>query len=183
MPPPSKKRSHEDIIAETDPIQSSATIVGDVDLLDSQNEPSIPQANPPASEFPSTLAHTMDRPVTPVPSMPPPSNKPPQSAQRVPKSQVTQQQTPESEGLATRTARKTQSSDETIGNHDEERSQDIPSSPSDPQDEIEDFDWSDLQLRYHNRMIELNAKEQGIFAEFNDLCGVGTFWPTSLLQS
>lgn len=49
-----------------------------------------------------------------------------------------------------------------------------PGSPtlSDPQDKIEDFDWNDLQQRYHDKIAQLDATEHSILGEFGKLCDV-----------
>ena len=49
-----------------------------------------------------------------------------------------------------------------------------PGSPtlSDPQDKIEDFDWNDLQQRYHDKIAQLDAMEHSILGEFGKLCDV-----------
>jgi hypothetical protein len=65
---------------------------------------------------------------------------------------------------------------------DEEDIAEQPDSPmldSEPQDQIEAFDWDELQCRYHKKMGELNAKEDGIMNEFNGLCDASL--PASIL--
>lgn len=42
----------------------------------------------------------------------------------------------------------------------------------DPQDKIEDLDWTDLEQRYHDKMRQLNETEQSIMSEFHGLCQV-----------
>lgn len=67
---------------------------------------------------------------------------------------------------------------------DEEDDVEQPDSPmldSEPQDQIEVFDWDELQRRYHEKMEQLNATEDGIMNEFNSLCDASR--PTSMLFS
>lgn len=52
---------------------------------------------------------------------------------------------------------------------------DSPMQDAEPQDQIETFDWDAHSHRYHTKMDELNAKENGILNEFNDLCDVSLF--------
>ncbi|KAK5112500.1 hypothetical protein LTR62_004257 [Meristemomyces frigidus] len=48
--------------------------------------------------------------------------------------------------------------------------------PSDPQEPIPEFDWTDLESRYHNKMADLKKNEDEIYKEFNDLCNFFNVW-------
>ena len=63
-------------------------------------------------------------------------------------------------------------SDDTIPDESESDSEGPPT-PSEPHIKIDEFDWSDLEHRYHVKMDELGRKEQDIYAEFGALCTVG----------
>jgi hypothetical protein len=57
-----------------------------------------------------------------------------------------------------------------------------PESPpiSDPEEKIEDFEWRDLESRYHSKVEELNAKEADVMFEFNSLCQASALCFTSV---
>ena len=60
-------------------------------------------------------------------------------------------------------------------------SQEVPSS-DDVEDELGDFDWTDLQVRYHERMAELNAQEHTLSQEYRRLCDVRRSSPFIMIQ-
>lgn len=47
-----------------------------------------------------------------------------------------------------------------------------PVEPSDPKEPIDDFDWDELEKRFHGKMIECRHVEEEIYEEFNNLLEV-----------
>lgn len=172
MPPPSRKRSHEDMRDEREnAIKSSATAVGDVDLTASQVKPSDSQTDSSATALHNIPANTsMAPPPNPTLNMQPPSQKPSRSGQGTVRTQTQQSHTSQPEKASNDTMSKLvedSGSSDTIPDDGESAGT---ATPSEPQDRIEDFDWEDLQRRYHSRMHELNDEERAIFDEFDALC-------------
>ncbi|KAK6398025.1 hypothetical protein LTR65_003105 [Meristemomyces frigidus] len=166
MPLPSRKRSREDMRGDGEHVaETSATAVDDSDLRPSQVKPSDSQVDTKI-----TPAHNMLPPKPPALSMLPPALRPPHSGQGTSKPQAQQPQAPIASKASEKAAESTQeqpNSDDTIPDDDLSAGS---STPSEPQDRIEAFDWQQLQQRYHEKMHELDADEQAIFAEFNSLC-------------
>ncbi|KAK5120378.1 hypothetical protein LTR85_006317 [Meristemomyces frigidus] len=171
MQPPSRKRSHEDMRDEGENTRQTSAATADEDLRASQVKPSDSQIDSSVTILPSTPAHTMQPPAASASSMLPPAHKPPRSGQGTSKPQAQQQpQAPARAKSSEKAAQSTQnepSSDATIPDDDMSAGS---STPSEPQDRIEGFDWQNLQERYHARMRELDADEHAIFAEFEGLC-------------
>jgi hypothetical protein len=46
------------------------------------------------------------------------------------------------------------------------------SSANDPETELEEFNWIDLEERYHSRMKEIEVEESAMMLEFGNLCNV-----------
>ncbi|KAK4550020.1 hypothetical protein LTR36_002987 [Oleoguttula mirabilis] len=165
MPLPSRKRSREDMRGDGEHVaETSATAVDDSDLRPSQVKPSDSQVDTKI-----TPAHNMLPPKPPALSMLPPALRPPHSGQGTSKPQAQQPQAPIASKASEKAAESTQeqpNSDDTIPDDDLSAGS---STPSEPQDRIEAFDWQQLQQRYHEKMHELDADEQAIFAEFNSL--------------
>ena len=176
MPPP-RKRSIEQIDdAQERVADSSSTAVGgnDSDLRASQVKQSSSQIDCSATVMPSTLAHTtMPPPAAPVKGLPPPPNRSSRSGQGSSKAQPAHSQqsqmlqpAPKTERVAS-TSQERPESDDTIPDEDDSMGSE---SPGEPQDQIVDFNWGDLEKGYHDKITELNANEQAIFSEFNELC-------------
>lgn len=161
-PRPSKERSLEEMDVEPQDglFPSSATMVGDVA---SSAEPVETSGQTEQMKL-KTVAHNMSPP--PVPSFSiqqpfrtPPSAQPPQK-QKAEQSQQTEPIPAEPKRMPSRERPKTPESDDPDTQLD------------DPQDRIADFDWIDLQHRYHDRMKELNQEEEDAMDEFRRLCQV-----------
>ncbi|KAK0260075.1 hypothetical protein LTS09_005410 [Friedmanniomyces endolithicus] len=168
----SRKRSHEDMNAGNDAIRDSKTDRSNES--DHNNFPN-PQLGKSAQESSKVSTPAMMPPPAgkPASAMPPPSSRPPQSGQRSQTAQIahvgpTQQQTAP-EAIAPSHQRANESSEATIP---DDASSDGISTPSEPHDMIAEFDWTDLERRYHRRMDELGATEHQIYDEFNQLCDV-----------
>ncbi|KAK0352805.1 hypothetical protein LTR02_015307 [Friedmanniomyces endolithicus] len=169
----SRKRSHEDMSASNDAIRDSKT--------DRPNEPDHNKlansplgklaTEPPKIPMPTTMPPPAGKPAS---TMAPPSSRPPQSGQGCQTAQVTpigptQQQTVP-KPIAPSPQRADEGSEATIP--DDASSDGGFPTPSEPHDRIADFDWTDLERRYHHRMDELGATEHQIYDEFNQLCDV-----------
>lgn len=182
MPAVTKNSSSDDTGPDTEEINdSSATAIDDHAQDLSQVKPGKEDASSSAATIlPSTPAHTMLPPPASLlsntqpktASMPPPSTKPQKS----------------SEGSTTRSgsqlqaAKIGQSTDGQTRKHSRDSASEAEtddgdsagsSTPGEPQDRIDDFDWGDLEQRYHRKMNELGAVEQGIYEDFNSLCNAG----------
>ncbi|KAK1058574.1 hypothetical protein LTR74_013297 [Friedmanniomyces endolithicus] len=168
----SRKRSHEDMSASNDAIRDSKT--------DRPNEPDHnklpnsqlgkPATEPPKIPPPTTMPPPAGKPAS---TMAPPSSRPPQSGQGSQTAQTThtaptQQQTAP-KPITPSHQRANESSEATIP---DDASSDGISTPSEPHDRIAEFDWTDLERRYHRRMDELGATEHQSYDEFNQLCDV-----------
>lgn len=55
-------------------------------------------------------------------------------------------------------------------NEDEPEEVDSSMPDSEPQDQIEAFDWDELQQCYHDKTHELDQQEQAVMNQFNSLC-------------
>ncbi|TKA38628.1 hypothetical protein B0A54_09564 [Friedmanniomyces endolithicus] len=172
----SRKRSHEDMNAGNDAIRDSKTDRSNES--DHNNFPN-PQLGKSAQESSKVSTPAMMPPPAgkPASAMPPPSSRPPQSGQRSQTAQIahvgpTQQQTAP-EAIAPSHQRANESSEATIP---DDASSDGISTPSEPHDMIAEFDWTDLERRYHRRMDELGATEHQIYDEFNQLCDFFAVW-------
>lgn len=170
---PSRKRSQEEMNAEAESAnESSMTIVDEIDRSARQNQPTAKEVDSSATKMSSAHAHSMPPPPAPASIKLPPSQKPSRSGQGSQNTQNSQSQMREPE-------KTTQSANETLdGNSskDDAMNDYTESSESlvtgDPKVKIEDFNWRNLQERYHAKMKELNATEHNILAEFENLCNV-----------
>ena len=173
MPSATRKRSHEEMNAQSSAVNdSSSTAVRDADGEHAQSKQDPNGIASAATVKPSTQAHTMPPPSAPVSSMLPPSQKPPRSGQGLANSQNSQAKPSKLEKASNEGPAKQGQ----VTDPDEDVDEDGISlnSPtlSDPQDKIEDFDWDDLQQRYHSKIAQLGATEQNILTEFGTLCEV-----------
>ncbi|KAK4499251.1 hypothetical protein PRZ48_009764 [Zasmidium cellare] len=170
-PPPvpaSKKRSvdemHGDSHSAADSRASGADFAplaqeGEEDTIDSQ---SIKQSDSQAeAKAAKALREAPVQATTPTPSQKlPPSG---QGSQK-PLSKSTS-------GTKPSTQAKTEEDDaETDASGSDEEDDD------EPQNRIEDFDWTDLQQRYHNKMGEFDQKELAIMSEFSALADYFNVW-------
>ncbi|KAK5721062.1 hypothetical protein LTR15_007026 [Elasticomyces elasticus] len=166
--PASRKRSHEDMNTDHN-----------TDVEASRPEfpvkPSEPQT---AAPLPSTSAHTMLPPSggkalsKTEQAMPPP----PQSGQRP---QALQTEPPHAPKPNTsHHVNDNNITSETTIPDDVSSEEDDPMT-EEPDVKIVDFNWTDLEERYHKRMGELGATEQQIYAEFNDLCNFFGVWAST----
>ncbi|KAK3675645.1 hypothetical protein LTR78_004286 [Recurvomyces mirabilis] len=171
----SRKRSHDD---EQKLQQHAANATDDEVAQDRPIKISSSQTDDNDSELPSTFKITQ-------PMMPPPL-KPADPSQREeqqpPRSgQGSQKPRDAQTDLASTQAKASQLEDVTSEStipDDEEVLHSL--MPSEPQDEIADFDWTDLQARYHDRMTELQHNELKIVDEFSQLCDFFGIWADSM---
>ena len=167
---PSRKRSREEMNAESDNHNdSSATIEGTIDRVPSQGHPGTEKTDLPAKSMASAAAHSMPPSKAPISSMPPPSQKPPRSGQG------SQYADAQSQWQAETTQRNgglnDVNSDEDDMSGDELENAETQTT-SDPKDNLVQFDWVDLEQRYHDKMNELTEEEASIMAEFQELSTV-----------
>ncbi|TKA48126.1 hypothetical protein B0A54_01618 [Friedmanniomyces endolithicus] len=172
----SRKRSHEDMDASNNAIRDTKT-----DGPDQPDHSKLPnsQAGKPAKEPPKTPTPTTMPPPAgkPVSAMAPPSSWPPQSGQGSQTAQIAHpgstQQPTAPKSIAPSLQQADDGSEATIP---DDASSDSVSTPSEPHDRIAEFDWTDLERRYHHRMDELGATEHQIYDEFNQLCDFFGVW-------
>ncbi|KAK5133275.1 hypothetical protein LTR08_008009 [Meristemomyces frigidus] len=192
MSSPGRKRSRDDDQDDHDKVENSATAMGEDELHASQIKPSNSQVA--SSTTPMSAIPTKDMAPPPVPasSMPPPALQPPPSGQGALKSQAprsqpqTQQPKKQPQRLhapssdkaretPTTSVQKRTNSDDTVADESEAESEGA-TTPSEPQITIARFDWNDLQQRYHDKMRELDLKEQDVYEEFETLCAYFSVW-------
>lgn len=167
---PGKKRSHENMEADAyEPFTSSATMMGDVTW-------SSPQANAPEQSSgngvkPSTAAHSSSMGPAPLPtSQLPSSQKAPTSAQHPSKPK------PKSPPTAKPTSRQRQPSPSPEA-EDEPETEDVDAVSEHPQERLPNFAWQDLHQRYHDKMTELDGREEEAMKDFSKLCEVDLLSP------
>ncbi|KAK0942568.1 hypothetical protein LTR29_005829 [Friedmanniomyces endolithicus] len=171
----SRKRSHEDMIhmnASNNAIRDTKT-----DGPDQPDHSKLPnsQAGKPAKEPPKTPTLTTMPPPAgkPVSAMAPPSSRPPQSGQGSQTAQIAHPGSTQQPTAPTSIAPSLQQADDgSEATIPDDASSDSVSTPSEPHDRIAEFDWTDLERRYHHRMDELGATEHQTYDEFNQLCDV-----------
>lgn len=180
LPPRSSPLAVEDEVLESRESRSPAKLV-DEEMnveLENANGSSVTaideglqitkDTDSPITPMTNAHSHSMPPPLIPASSMPPPSQKPPPSGQQ---SQNSQPRTQQHETGASETQDDNlQSSGDVTVSDDTESSE----SPfiGDARDELENFDWKDLEQRYHDKIHELNSKESEIMMEFDKLCSV-----------
>ncbi|KAK3714736.1 hypothetical protein LTR37_007716 [Vermiconidia calcicola] len=176
MPPATGKRPHEEmIIVPEEAEDSSATFVGEGEATTSQSRQVIKTTDPPSTFKPSTQAHSMPPPQSPASSMGPPSQKPPRSGQGTVSAQSSQSP-PARPGSTQHDAAKQQKPISDVSDESSDDTVESDSAQVDPQAKIENFDWQDLQQRYHDKIAELDATEHNILGEFNSLCDYFSVW-------
>ena len=163
---PSRKRSHDEMNVDVKGVIDASTIPsGEVDAITVKS--SFVKTQDSASTMANPAAHsTSSLPVQTLSDsskMPPPSQIPLRSGQREPNGQTIKAK--HSHGAAA-IEQSNHSKDEAMS--DEPTS----SFDSEPQDEIQDFDWVDLQQRYHDQMKQHDTNEQEILQEFSSFCDV-----------
>ena len=169
--PSTRKRSHD----ETEAADTSSTEVGEhVDVTASQLKPSSSQVDEKESIKPSTAAHSSGMPPLHMSStMGPPPNKsfrPGRDGHSSRKNNDPTMAASFKVSQASAVEPDQPDSETTLPDEDGSPS----STPAEPQDMIEDFDWRDLEERYHDNVNKLNQNEQKILAEFSSLCKVST---------
>ena len=165
-----RKRSHEEMnAAPADVNDSSSTAIGDIDTASIQHKQGSSVTISSVTIKPSTAAHTMPPPPAPTSGMLPPSQKPPRSGQGPVNMQSSQLKTDKATDGSSTEQSKDPNPNDSIKDDGEVSDS---SMLSDPRDRIEDFDWDDLQHRYHDKIDQLNATEGSIMNEFNNLCDV-----------
>ena len=175
------KRSHEEMNVDSEDVrESSTTDVDEVEVC----APKLRNIDSSSTMEPSSAAHTMLPPSAPASTMLPPSQKPPRSGQG---SQHTQKLQSQGDEAAHGTAEKQNQAASTDETTSDDTGSCFDSDPGEPQDKIEDFDWNDLQHRYHDKITEVNDTERRIMEEFNGLCDASfpypySFYLTDLLQ-
>ena len=175
MPTTTRKRSHEEMNRKgSDVPESSATVIGDLDAATSQTTQDKEETSVPSVSESSTQSKSMGP--QPLPSNTA-SQKPPHSGQdAVPKTQTPQATDTTTRKEATVSASEQHgangdsSSDGEVNDDDVTEQPDSPILDSEPQDQVDAFNWRDLEQRYHDKMEELNAQEKSIMNEFNGLC-------------
>ncbi|TKA21919.1 hypothetical protein B0A50_08567 [Salinomyces thailandicus] len=176
-----QKRSGEQMQDDFAAVDSSATVTGDtVDLSASQDKPSSSQVNKAGVVAPSTAAHSsaMLPPATPKTGMAPPPKIPPQSKQSAQKEQKVQpapaaKPSWDAEAASMPTDQEQAESDTTIPDDEDSSGSET---PGDPNDNIADFEWGDLERRYHKKMTDLDTNEHKIMGDFNALCSFFAVW-------
>lgn len=169
----SKKRSDEDISKdENKQPQSSVTLRGDVETANDLPTFNAANAQP---ELDSDIDQ-MPPPPRPASGEIKSSQRQAQSGQRLQDAQQSQTgstQMMSSLNIESQTDKATADADPM---DDASHSDDMDSSSSchtaDPHAELEAFDWIDLQQRYHDKVLELQTKEDSILQDFGLLCNV-----------
>lgn len=170
-PRPSHEQSLEEMSSDPEKaVDSSATVMGDSDGIASQGKPSVEDANSSQTEAPfSTAQSTLPPPASTVGSMLPPTQKPIRSGNE---SQKARSQAGQSENVSQNAKEKPNSGkrdhDATSNDNDCQES----SVSDEPSDEITDFDWMELEERYHAKMNQLAHEQREIMDEFGGLCNV-----------
>ena len=181
MAPATRKRSHEEMNAKSKDAQASSNVaVEDDNTAKSQRKHTEDDASSSATMKPDNVSSSMPPPSLPASKVL--SQKPPRSGQRsVLSTQALQQgekvdAVPDDSNPGQDTHSNQHSS--TDGEDEEDDELDAPTS-SEPEHAIDDFDWSDLQERYHDRMKQLDDQESTIINEFNSLCDARLFYTKS----
>ncbi|KAK5687970.1 hypothetical protein LTR17_026603 [Elasticomyces elasticus] len=166
--PTSRKRSHEDMNTDHNTDVEASRPEFPVKPSESQTE----------APLPSTSAHTMLPPSGGKASskteqaMPPP----PPSGQR-PQALQTEPSNASKSNISHHVNDHNIDSETTIP--DDVSSEEDDPMTEEPDVKIVDFNWTDLEERYHKRMGELGATEEQIYAEFNDLCNFFGVWAST----
>ncbi len=172
---PSKKRSHDNIEADSEP-SSSVTMAGDNSSTNGERRASTADAQ---AAKPSMQAHT----TTTMGPPPPPASNQSLASQKAPPSCQGSGKPPETTSDKGEPAKiaPTQIPDSshdtyhsaTQGTDTREDTDPLsPSEMSDPSERIEDFDWENHETRYHKKMDEFRNSENEIIDEFQSLCQV-----------
>lgn len=166
MPPPTapasktRKRSRgESVDVAIRVPDSSATTADDIDPLASQDKER-------DSTTDSTATVMQNQRLARSSQQAPPSAQPVETSQR--------QRTTARAEKASKTA-PSRPAQEEIRNEASEPYSDLTTASNDPglpEDPLEDYDWSELETRYHDRMSEMHATEEQIFRDLNDLIAV-----------
>jgi hypothetical protein len=125
----------------------------------------------PTSILPSTSAHTTRQsPPSPSSAVPSPTHMPPRSGQGSQQQPLDSQQGQRLPAPHTQPGQTSKNSDDsTFSEVDEE---DTAHLTDEPQDQIADFDWKDLEVRYNLKMDDIAERERAIYAEFTQMCNV-----------
>lgn len=180
-----KKRSHEQMNADSqDVFPSSATMAGN----ELTSTPCATASEQPTIESvkPSTAAHT-----SMGPSMHKNSSRAPSTSMRPPYSRIplSQNTPPSGQGLqkpATLPTRPSNPDSEPAQKPLSPRRKETPEpeeladSLTDPEESIEDFDWTALRERYHDTITKLDQRESEAMKEFAQLCEVCCNTPFSI---
>lgn len=175
----SRRRSHEDTSTASEHVDQK-----------SQSAMNEPQANPvkvqglektpelPNHDTASVAAHAIPPPPA-AGQMPPPSMRPQRSRQG-------SRTNPHPEPIAKAAEGPAETSQQRDPSGEDAMSDDVGMCESttfgEPREQIENFNWQDLEQRYHDKMGQLNAEENDIMVEFDQLCNVSLINPC-LLQS
>jgi hypothetical protein len=120
-----------------------------------------------------------------VPASKTSSQKPPRSGQgSTANSQSSQPPDAVNKDVTDSSAAKQEADDDVDADRDSSTDDDEaekPDSPmlSEPHEQIEMFDWGDLQQRYHDETKQLDSEEAGIMNEFHALCDASLLSPSS----
>lgn len=200
MPPPPRKQSNDQREQRDDEmLDSSATVAGEAAKVKNDTEGQVSSTNmqppptptqddtaaPMTSASGEALEHQKSSQHDSSATMPPPSTMPPQSAQNPAEPKRPQQQTPSKPKKAAKpeTVIKSAKQSEPVSrkrsngyvareeNPDESDSE-TNLADSNPAEKMDDFNWDDLQSRYHEKMKALSEKEVGIWQEFDELSKV-----------
>ncbi|KAF2772056.1 hypothetical protein EJ03DRAFT_267557 [Teratosphaeria nubilosa] len=136
---------------------------------DGQFDPHASQPDSQTDKQPVTISSTAAHTLASSSAMPPPPS-PTQASSMLPPAA----KTPHSDQSAKVPA--TAFSQDPDDEANDEAASNASSTTSDPNERIEDFDWTSLQQRYHDRMRELGGQEQRIFVDFNELCNYFGVW-------
>ena len=167
----SRKHSRDETDDEHKLQQHAADLVKDKASQDAPIKISDSQTNDEATEMPRTFKASqsmMPPPPKPAEISQPQDQQPPRSGQGSQRARDAQLDSASTQAKPSQIEDTT--SETTIP--DEENEPPSPTPSEEPQDRISDFDWADLQARYHHKMEELHHRELEIFEEFGQLCDV-----------
>ena len=181
--PTTRKRSHEEMKGEATETQefNSSTTVGDADAASIQNKQNKNETSSLSSTIkPSTQASNMPPPSVPASKMS--SQQPPRSGQGSTTNSQSSQPGIKTKNVTDSSAVEQKADTDADGDSstdDDEEEEELDSPTlSEPHEQIEMFDWDDLQQRYHDKTRQLDSEEATIMDEFHALCDASLLSPS-----
>lgn len=188
MPPPSvpasasRKRSNDEMHGVSQSAGGSRTADADFAPLASQGEDdtSVDSSDIKTSDSQQSQARqaaaksSIKTPDSQTEQLPPSTKTSDSQPEQLPRSGQGSQKPRSKSAKDPKSSRPDAASLTTTDDEDEESDPSASIDESEPQDRIQDFDWDDLQQRYHQRMDEFAHKEQAISDEFMRLVDVST---------